>query len=55
MDTATYAAAAELLRSVLQWLKPPVVPEANFLPLNLSDLAWLSYRQFYMRGPCNDI
>ena len=32
MDTATYAAAAALPRSVIQRLKRPSGPEADFLP-----------------------
>jgi hypothetical protein len=55
MDTATYAAAAALLWGVIQWLERPFVPEVDFLPFNLSEIARLSYRQFYTTGPCNDI
>jgi hypothetical protein len=38
MDTATYAAAAALPRSVIQRLKCPSGPEADFLPFNLSEV-----------------
>ena len=55
MDTTTYAVAAAVLQSVIQWLKRPFVPEAEFLPFNMSEMARLSYRQFHTTGPCNDI
>ena len=31
MDTVTYAAAAALPRSVIQWLERPFIPEADCL------------------------
>jgi len=55
MDTATYAAAAALPRSSIQWLEYPVVPEADFMAFNLSEVARLWYRRFQATGPCNDI
>jgi hypothetical protein len=55
MDTATYAAAATLPRSVIQWLELPFVPEADLLPFNLSEVARFWYRRFQATGPCNDI
>jgi len=56
MDTATYAAAAALPRSVIQRLKRrPSGPEADFLPFNLSEVARSWYWRFQATGPCNDI
>ena len=46
MDTTTYAVAAAVLQSVIQWLKRPFVPEAEFLPFNMSEMARLSYRHY---------
>jgi len=55
MDTATYAAAAALPQSVIQRLKCPSDPEADFLPFNLSEVARSWYWRFLATGPCNDI
>jgi len=55
MDTATYAAAAALPGSVIKWLERPFVPEADFVALNLLEVARLWYWRFYATGPCNDI
>jgi hypothetical protein len=55
MDTATYAAAAALPQSVVQRLKCPSGPEADFLPFNLSEVARSWYWRFQATGPCNDI
>jgi len=55
MDTVTYAAAAALSGSVIQWLERPFVPEADFLPFSLSEVARLWYWRFHATGPCNDI
>ena len=56
MDTATYAAAAALPpRSVIRSLERPFVPEADFLPFDLSEVARSWYWRFRATGPCNDI
>ena len=55
MDTATYAAAAALPRSVTEWLERPFVPEADFLGFSLAELARSWYWRFQATGPCNDI
>ncbi|MBV8898702.1 MAG: hypothetical protein JOY92_01125 [Verrucomicrobia bacterium] len=56
MDTITYASVAVLPWSIAQGKKRPLVPEADFVPLDLTyvaNRAWL--RRFQATGPCNDI
>ena len=56
MDTITYASVAALPWSIVQSTKPRLVPEGDFVPLNLTYLvnrSWL--RLFEMTGPCNDL
>ena len=55
MDTATYAAAAALPRSVIQRLERPSDSEADFLPFNLLEVARWWYWRFQATCPCNDI
>lgn len=55
MDTATYAAAAALPQSVIQHVKHPFLPESDFLPFSLSEVARSLYWRFQATGPCNDI
>jgi hypothetical protein len=55
MDTATYAAAAALPWNVIQHLKRPCDPEADFLPFDLSEVARSWHWRFQVTGPCNDI
>ena len=55
MDTATYAAAAALPRSVIQSKEHPFGPEVDFLPFNLSEIARTWVWRFHTTGPCNDI
>jgi hypothetical protein len=56
MDTITYASVAVLPWSIVQSSKRPLVPEADFVPLDLTYLvsrSWL--RLFQATGPCNDL
>jgi hypothetical protein len=57
MDTITYASVAALPLSIVRSSKHrPLVPEADFVPLNLTYLvsrSWL--RLFQATGPCNDL
>ena len=55
MDTASYAAVAALLRSVVQSIEDAVGSEPEFVPFNLSYITnwWLPL--FQSTGPCNDI
>jgi hypothetical protein len=55
MDTATYAATAALLRSVIQNKEQRFGREVDFMPLNLSEIARSWVWNFRATGPCNDI
>jgi hypothetical protein len=55
MDTATYAAVAALLWSVIQSTKHPIGCEADFVPFNLSYITTSWIRLFQTTGPCNDL
>jgi len=55
MDTATYAAAVALPRSVVQILEYPPSAEVDFVPFNVLEIARSWARRFYATGPCNDI
>ena len=55
MDTATYAAAAALPGSVIEWLERPFVPEADFVAFNFVEGGKIVVLTISATGPCNDI
>ena len=55
MDTATYAAIAVLPHSLIRRMEHPSSPEAELLPLNVSDIARSWIWRFSATGSCNDI
>ena len=55
MDTVTYASVAALPQRIFQNAAYRIIPEVEFIPLNLACLKRSWFRLFQATGPCNDL
>lgn len=55
MDTVTYASVAALPNRIVKNAACRIVPEVEFVPLDLACLRQSWFRLFQTTGPCNDL